>query len=239
MGRKRKQLRIYTDIEDKRLTKTAKYLFFIDLAIYFSLDHEIIIEDLQPRSYEKFDPINVYIDDKHSKDYDISMELKEASPTYLYHVLVDTRNPRFKKCLEALRDEDNKCNYFMDCYQYKSYDSNKAVIRFRVPIKKQIPRLINSEYSKLFSNNNYESLKASYSSTSLRYKILDRDMLAEELEYKETKPYGVLTKSEWYYNNILDEFNIDPNSDTARDIKNKEFDSKFNIEKETLTYESI
>ena len=64
-------------------------------------------------------------------------------------------------------------------------------------------------------------------------------MLAEELEYKETKPYGVLTKSEWYYNNILDEFNIDPNSDTARDIKNKEFDSKFNIEKETLTYESI
>ena len=60
---------IYTNVESDKLSKTGKYLFWIELSYNYPDDINLAFEDLQPRSNETFNEINVFLHDEAVNDF--------------------------------------------------------------------------------------------------------------------------------------------------------------------------
>lgn len=221
---------INTDVRRPHLTKLAKYMFFIEHCLYFPKNIFEAFQKLEKTTIEDFDPINVYIDDENSTDYSINEQLESDEPDYIYHIVVDTRNPRFAAQLNELK----KSEKFVDCYQYKDTTSNKAVIRYKVSIKSRLEKLISSEYSKMFDEQEYGSLLLRNKPLVRMYTHYSFDNQRDELD----SSLHVIMHTEEMLHRLIDQYNITSN-ETIAIMSSNEFASKYSIDKETLKFENI
>ena len=219
---------INTDISNPNLTRLAKYMFFIEMGMYFPLKIQDAFQKLEPTLSEDFNPVNIYIQDENVKDYSITEQLESDEPSYVYFILCDTRNPRFKTQLEIIRGFAS----FVDCYAFKSSISGLAVIRLKVFIKNRINKLFESKYSEMYAVQEYHSLTSSKSIQGL-YQKFNYDTKENEFD----KSMHVLLRTEKYLDKMIDELGI-TDSRTIDILSNNEFDSKYSIEQETLRFDT-
>jgi len=217
---------INTDIKHADLTKFAKYIFFIEQALFFPFEIQEGIQKLEPTLSETFDPLNVYIDDENSKDYNINNEFVQEEPNFIFFITCDTRNPRFKRQLEIIKEYKR----FIDCYQYQDIYSNKAVIRIRVSIKQRVMKMLQSNYSEMYKEQerkvvvNNPTIQAIYSKYNVKTK---------EDEFDDS--IHILLRSNEMLDRIIDNLNL-TDTDTIKALEEQEFSSKYSIEQETLRF---
>lgn len=220
---------INTDISNPNLTKLAKYMFFIESGLYHPIAVQGAIQKLEPTLNETFDHINVYIQDENNKDYSIQEQLTKEEPTFLYYITCNTLNPRFKAQLRILKNSDR----FVDCYQYGDINSGMAVIRFKVFIKSRIVKLLESKYSEMYAVQEYQSIMHSMCIQRVFSKF---DYTTNQLEFD--RCMHVLLRTEDHFNKIVDELGLTDDL-TIEALRTNEFDGKYSIEKETLTFDKI
>jgi len=223
--------KIYTDITDPLLTKLAKYMFFIEISIYERNIIEQAFEDLQPRIGETFDPINVYIADTNSKDYDLQENLDndQDDQIFMYHVLVDTTNPRFKESLDTLKTAYS----FVDCYQCQNSKSDKAIIRQKVVVKRRVVQLLESRYSEMYAEREYKTILNNVDVTK-RFTIWDKETKKDVLD----KSLHVLMKSQELFDKMVNDLGL-TDDDTREILSGNEFDTKYDLKKETINSKEL
>lgn len=214
---------VHTTVDDT-MTKLARYMFFIEIALYYGIPQEQAFENLQPRMGETFDPIQVYLTDTSGTDYDLK---KDKTP--MYHVLIDTRCPRFTKSLEDIKES----YWYVDCYQCQDVDSNKAIIRLNVSIKKRIKLLMKSKYSEMYKADELQKVFNMKESLIKRYSHID---VNGDLQLSDS--IHVLLKSKNMYEKLIEVYGI-KDEKTKNIMKNNEFDSKFILEKEIIDGNNI
>ena len=228
-------VKIYTNIEDEKLTRLAKYMFFIEISIYYLTIDEEAVENLQPRLGESFAPINIFIQDTAKSDYNVREELEKASNpsnelpiSFLYNILVDTRNPRHEESLAQLRTN----SYFVDCYQCANADSNKAIIRMRVTVKDRMKHLLRGEYSKMYKENEFDAL--------LRNRALHERYRVWTKEGKDEihKSLQVLMKTQEALDALVERLGITDESIIDL-MASRELDEMYNIEKESINSQLV
>jgi hypothetical protein len=219
---------INTDISNPNLTKFAKYMFYIEQGMYFPLALQEAFQKLEPTLSETFDSINVYVDDENSKDYSIKEELESDNPFYLYFIYCDTRNPRFKTQLNAIKKYDG----FIDCYQYENKKSNKAIIRYKVFIKNRMHKMIDSKYSEMYQEQEYTSISNNKTIQSIysHYSYVNSTTIFD-------KSFHVLLRSDEYLEQLIDELKL-TDTKTIEILSESEFDSKYSIDNETIKFKN-
>lgn len=217
---------INTDITNPNLTKFAKYMFFIEQCLYFPLKLQDAFQKLEPSLSETFDSINIWVDDENIKDYSIHEELESNSPYYLYFITCDTRNPRFKTQLNIIKEFDG----FVDCYQYENNISNTAVIRYKVNIKSRMKKMIESKYSEMYQEQEYRTIA---NNVSIQKIYSNFNYTTQEDEFD--KSFHVLLRSDVLFEKIISELNL-TDSKTIKALSKQEFDGKYSINEETLTF---
>lgn len=217
---------INTDITNPNLTKVAKYMFFIEQSLYFPLPLQEAFQKLEPSLSETFNPVNVFVSDENSRDYNIDEQIKSGNPSFIYFITCDTRNPRFGKMLSEIK----KFEGFIDCYQYDNINSDIAVIRYKVYIKDRMIKLLTSKYSEMYKRQEYSTIVNNKTIQAI-YTRFNYDTKKPEF----LKPIHVLVHSEEGLQQIIDELNItDP--EIIKIMTKNELDSKYSIEQETLTF---
>lgn len=217
---------INTDISNPNLTRLGKYMFFIEMGMYFPLRIQEAFQKLEPTLSEDFEPVNVYIQDSNNSDYSIEEQLNSEEPSFIYFIRCSTSNPRFKAQLEVLKGYEG----FIDCYAFKSRISDTAIIRCKVFIKNRIKKLVESKYSEMYAPREYQlitsnkTIQALY--TKFNYKTNEPDF---------DKSLHVLIRSERYLDDLIDSLGL-TDSKTIEMLSNNEFDSKYSIEQETLRF---
>lgn len=219
------------DVDDKRLTKTAAYLFYVEISLYHESTVNKIFEELNPTQVELasnlFEPVNVYIADKARTDYDYT-----NTDCYLYHIRIDKRCPRFNEYFPLLKE---KMLTYVDSYQCKDVDNNFVIVRAKVHSNKRMKHLLDSEYSKLYrevkinpdgseSINSWPLVKTS----SIRAKYF----YYKNNQYFAKKVTRVLTKDPDLYHELLERLDIDQDSDLGKQMLEREFESKLDLNKE-------
>jgi len=217
---------INTDIKNVDLTKFAKYIFFIEQSLYFPLAIQEAVQKLEPNLAETFKPLNVYVDDENIKDYSINAEVEQEEPNFIFFITCDTRNPRFKYQLDVLRDHKR----FIDCYQYQDINSNIAVIRFKVTIKQRVIKMIESNYSEMYQEQERKSI-VNNSTVQAIYTAWNPETKLDEFD----DSIHILLRSDEMLNRLIDKFNI-TDSSTIDVMARQEFDSKYYVEQETLRF---
>lgn len=219
-------VKTYTNIRHNNLTKIAKYMFFMEQCLYMPNYVINAFQKLERQLSEKIKSLNVFVDDNSRSDYSLQEQLDSDSPEYLYYVIADTTNPRFSKQLAELK----KSEHFVDCYQHKNIDSNKAVIRFKVCVKSRFEKLLKSEYSKMFTEEEQSSI--------LKNKPLLRMYTHYNFENERDEldsTLHVLMHTEEGLQRLVDKFTID-DPDTIAIMADHEYDDKFDIDKEILNF---
>ena len=217
-------VKIYTNISDPNLTRLAKYMFFIEISVYFLTVDEQAVEDLQPRLGENFDQLNVFINDDNSVDYNIRNNMGDESElTYLYHILADTRNPRFEESLDVLR----RHNKYVDCYQCGDINSNKAIIRMKPFVKTRMQHLINSEYSKMYKDNEFANMMKNVA-LQVRYSVWTEDN--ETIIHNSLQ---ILMRTQDALDDLVERLGITDDKTIAL-MASRELDGKYNIDAESI-----
>ena len=217
---------INTDITNPELTRFAKYLFFIEQGLYFPMEIQEAMQKLEPTLSETFNTVNVYIDDENIKDYDVTEEAKKEEPYFLYFITCDTRNPRFKRQLEVIKDH----NRFVDCYQYQSKDSNVAVIRYKVTVKQRVIKLLESNYSEMYQERERNAIVNNRAVQSI-YTYWNPDNKMDEFD----DSIHILLRSSEMFDRMIDRLGL-TDTDTIKQLEKQEFDSKYSITEETLRF---
>lgn len=217
---------INTDIKNPDLTKFAKYIFFIEQALYWPLAIQEAMQKLEPDLSETFNPLNVYIDDENVQDYSIQAELEQEEQNFIYFIKCDTRNPRFKYQLDILRNHGR----FVDCYQYQDVDSNTAIIRFKVSVKQRVVKMVESNYSEMYQE---QERKMVVNNKTIQMFYADWNTTTETDEFDDS--IHILLRSNEMLDRIIDKLDL-RDTDTIEMLKTQEFDSIYSIEQETLRF---
>jgi hypothetical protein len=217
---------INTDIKNAELTKFAKYIFFIEQALFFPLPVQEAMQKLEPTLSETFKPMNVFIDDDNISDYNIKEEMDKNNPQFIFFITCDTRNPRFKYQLNVLRDHKR----FVDCYQYQDIHSNTAVIRFKVTVKQRVIKMIESNYSEMYQAQERPAVVNNMTVQRLYSKYNPK---TKENEFDDA--IHILLRSSEMFERLVNKFEL-TDTDTIEALKEQEFDSKYRIEQETLRF---
>lgn len=146
----------YYCIEDKNITNLAKYLFYIELEMYYDLHLKkgmYALQNLNPHKY-KYENPNIFIGDSNRADYNYETS-RDGDEPYLYHVLVDTNCEFFEKAMNNIR----KSSFYKDEYIYKDLSTGKIVVRIYAFSKERINKCVRGDYSDLFKESNYKALK--------------------------------------------------------------------------------
>ncbi len=221
-------MKIYTDVESSDLTKTGQYLFFMELSFNHSKELNIAFENLQPRYGETFNKLNIFLHDKSAFEFNSIDDYEK----YFYYILVDKRNPRFKESLDVIKN----AIFFQDCYQCKDVESNFCIIRMNVISNVKVKRFINSEYSKIYPEE--ELLKYVQNDCVLKRYLKTISVKNEKTGRMEgkavfKKPLQVLLKNPYYYEKLVRDLNIEDESVKIQ-MLNNEFDSKINLNNEII-----
>ncbi len=219
---------INTDISSTKLTKISKYMFFIEMSLYFPLTVQEAFQKLEPNLKEDFNSLNVYIDDENVKDYSIHEELKSDKPSFVYFIKCDTRNPRFKTQLEIIKNYSG----FVDCYQYYNSQSDVAIIRCKISVKHRMMKLVDSKYSEMYSEQEYHSIGKNSSIQNI-YSRYNYSTNKQEFD----RSFHVLLHSEELLNKLVSDLNL-TDSKTIETLSNNEFDGKYSIMNETITFKN-
>lgn len=217
---------INTNISNPELTKFAKYMFFIEMGMYFPLTIQEAFQKLEPGLDETFKPLNVYIQDDNRKDYSILEQLESDNPSFIYHITCATNNPRFRAQLAIIQTYPN----FVDCYQYENSTSNTAVIRCRLFVKSRMKKLVESKYSEMYAPQEYNSILNNASIAAIYAKF---NYETKENEFN--RAFHVLLRTDKFFNEMVDQLGL-TDSKTIEALRTNEFDSKYSIEKETLRF---
>jgi len=211
---------------DPTLTKTFKYMFGIELSLYTMTNIEKAFEKLNPYFLnEKWDKMNVYLDDVQTKDYSLEEQADSEQPVYIYHIKVDTRNSDFNNILDVIKTSSS----YIDCYQCKDVDCNYAIIRYKVNVNRRIPHLLNSKYSLMYNKQEIESIKSN------QY-IKTRYVKSEGTGF--ATPILVLSRDDEAFNDICDRLGI-TDDETMSIMKQNEYDSKINLSKEIINSKEL
>lgn len=202
-------------------TKTMKYLFGIELSMYNKKEVESAFENLNPYYLnEPWDQINVYLDDEATTDYDLKEQINSESPTFIYHVKVDTTHPDFEKYISTLKSSVN----FIDCYQCGDVDCKYAIIRFKVSVNKRVKTMLESKYSEMYRKEELDNIKKN-KYIQLRYKDHETKDISE--------PIKILAKDEECFKYICEKLKL-TDEKTIAIMKQNEYDSKLKIENEII-----
>lgn len=152
--RNEKQLYPMFDVSSDEMTNIGKYVFFIELHMYY--DQELIggILMLSPSFKGAGDEINVFLGDVDREDYDVKKIQKDKSLQYEYHLLIDTNVTYFEKGMKRVR----KSPFYVGEYIYKDISTDKIVVIIKSMCRKHIDLCIEGKFSEIFSENNYEAL---------------------------------------------------------------------------------
>ena len=145
------------NIGDGTLTRLTRYVFYIELEMYYNDSLREAFKMLQNFFFDKkatWKNPNVFIGDKNRTDYSYHEVSKDIDKDYVYHVLIDTSCPRFEKAIAMIR----RSKFYLDDYIYKDLDSNKIVVRLRSICKSHINKCIRGEFSKIFEEKEYAPL---------------------------------------------------------------------------------
>ena len=152
--RNEKQLYKMFDISSDEMTNIGKYVFFIELHLYYDQDLIGGILGLSPSYKGAGDEINVFLGDVNRDDYDVKKIQKDSSLQYEYHLLIDTNVTYFEKAMKKIR----KSPFYIGEYIYKDISTEKIVLIIRSMCRKHIDLCIAGKFSEIFSENNYETL---------------------------------------------------------------------------------
>lgn len=152
--RNEKQLYPMFDISNEEMTNIGKYVFFVELHMYY--DQELIegVLMLSPSYKGAGEEINVFLGDVDRDDYDVKKIQKDKSLQYEYHLLIDTNVTYFEKGMKRLR----KSPFYIGEYIYKDVSTDKIVVIIRSMCRKHIDLCIAGKFSEIFSENDYEAL---------------------------------------------------------------------------------
>jgi hypothetical protein len=221
---------------DSTYTKTARYLFFLELCNYHSTALHDAFEKLQPvPGIDTFDHINVYVQDINIKDYDLN---NPPNGRYQYFVKVDTRNPQFNKYLDVIKNDFS----YVDSYKYKDDPNDPySIIRISVINTDKFKKLLESKYSQIWTQQELERLSMNYLVTR-KYVIDPKAYPLHDSKFEEeadflNQSWHILAKSDAYINLLLRKCKPDYNLEEKLKAKEAELDTKFNIQKESLGYE--
>jgi hypothetical protein len=206
-------------------TKVFKYMFGIEISLYAVTNVEKAFERLNPYFLnEKWDPINVYLDDIDSSDYSLEEQISSDQPVYIYHIKADIRNPDFSNILDIIKTSSN----YVDCYQCKDTESNYAIIRYKVNVNRRIEHLLNSKYSQMYNETELGYIKNNQY-IKVRYSKNDSSLF---------NPLMVLAKDDEALSAICEHIGI-TDDDLIATIKKNEYDSKFNLSNEIISSKEV
>lgn len=212
------------------LTKTYKYFFDIFLNSELKYYSKKLFQE-----YSKIDIkyVNAYVDDKTvTNKYWMNSEQDDKNYAYFY-LTIDKKANNLKSFLKEL----NTSKHYVTHYVY-SKDPNKFVVVFCTTDDfyiKAFERLMQSQYSKMFYNDNYKlgsSVTEPYQFIeSIKHHLINYK--PGEKYYKES--YYILTKDREYFN--VEILPIIGNNPTQEDIEIAlavEFDGKFDMVREII-----
>ena len=203
-------------------------MFFIELSLYMNLSTQEAFQKLEPNLKEKFECLNVFIDDENSNDYSIEEQLQSDNPSFLYFIKCDTSNPRFKTQLDIIKENEG----FVDCYQYYDSLSNTAIIRFKVSIKSRMQKMVTSKYSEMYSEREYHTISKNQAVQGI-YSRYNYATNKQEFD----RSFHVLLHSEELLNKLVSDLNL-TDTRTIETLANNEFDGKYKIINETLNFKN-
>lgn len=208
-------------------TKLFKYMFGIELSLYYMSNIEKAFERLEPYYLnEVWDKLNVYLDDEATNDYSLEEQKDAEQPVYLYHIKVDTRVNDFHEILDILKTSSN----YVDCYQCCNVDSHYAIVRFKVSIVNRVKLLLESKYSQMYKPEELKNIKKNQYIAS-RY---GKDKNGERTF---TEPIHVLAKDEEAFLELCEKYK--PDDKTMTVMRQNEYDSKINLSKEIINSNTL
>lgn len=154
---------------------------------------------------------------------DLADPESKINDPYLY-VLVDTSYFLFAPYLKELKEV---CKHLVDDYHVGDKYSETTMLKFRIPNHERIiPLFLDSKYSEMYTKDEIE----------MRDHYFRTDMNEEHSQIEE---YFIITKDKRMYKKIIEEFNINPKSDTAKALLELEYDDKIRLDKEIVNTDEL
>lgn len=161
-----------------------------------------------------FNILNVYLGDQ-SIDHS-NME------DGIFYILVKVDNNYEDKILKL----KSVTKYYLGSYSVGNKSDNLAIIMFKSMGGKSLENFINSKYSSMYSEHLLDSDKD---------KFIVYDTITKKIGL--SKEYHILKHSNEYYQNLVRELELE--EDVAKELWDKEFDSKIKIQEEMFNIQSI
>lgn len=170
-GRSKGQLYKAYDIDSGEMTNIGKYVFFIELYLYYDENLVNALLRLSPAPFDNSEEINVYLGDVSRTDYNVKEVQKDSSLNYEYHLLIDVNSKHFERGMKEVRQSP----FYIGEYIYKDISTDKIVVLIRSMCRRHIDLCIQGKFSEIFSENNYEILTSRLRLVTMYFDLDFRD----------------------------------------------------------------
>ncbi len=147
------KLSAYYNVNEHYMTRTSRYLFYVELELYYDEFLKRAIRNLQTNTkIENYEAPNAYLDDDNN-NYDFERAFTGNGESYIYHIKIDARHDNFEESIKLIR----RSPFYISDYVH-SIDPAVTVVQLKTICRDRINKFLQNRYSELYQEREYEAL---------------------------------------------------------------------------------